>query len=120
MVTEKIAKAYIFGRSNSPPPRSHAGFVQFPRFLGQIRQKDRQRIANLFAFKRFAQALAQELPPGMAAIPLNPGIINTEMLQGCFGEGAAAYPTPGRWAETAVPFILNLSPSDNGQPLTIG
>jgi len=52
MATEKIAKAY-FWRSCSPPPRSHAGFVQFLRFLGQIRQLDRDRIAALFTFGRF-------------------------------------------------------------------
>ena len=52
MATEKIAKAY-FWRSGSPPPRRHAGFVQFLRFLGHIRQKDRERIANLFSFNRF-------------------------------------------------------------------
>jgi len=52
MVTEKIAKAY-FWRSGSPPPRSHAGFVQFLRFLGQTRQKNQDRIANLFTFTRF-------------------------------------------------------------------
>ena len=52
MATEKIAKAY-FWRSGSPPPRSHAGFVQFLRFLGHIRKNDRERIANLFSFKRF-------------------------------------------------------------------
>lgn len=52
MVTEKIAKAY-FWRSGSPPPRSHAGFVQFLRFLGHVRQSDRDRIAKLFSFNRF-------------------------------------------------------------------
>ena len=52
MVTEKLAKAY-FWRSGSPPPRSHAGFVQFLRFLGHIRQHDRERIAGLFSFNRF-------------------------------------------------------------------
>lgn len=53
MVTEKIAKAYLW-RSGSPPPRSHAGFVQFLRlFLGHIRKNDRDRIANLFSYKSF-------------------------------------------------------------------
>lgn len=52
MATEKIAKAY-FWRAGSPPPRSHAGFVQFLRFLGQVRARDRQRVANLFSFHRF-------------------------------------------------------------------
>ena len=53
MVTEKIAKAY-FWRSGSPPPKNHAGFVQYLRFLGQTRPTDRERIANLFTFTRFA------------------------------------------------------------------
>lgn len=52
MVTEKIAKAY-FWRSGSPPPQKHAGFVQFLRFLGQIRRSDQARIANLFTFKTY-------------------------------------------------------------------
>lgn len=54
MVTEKLAKAYLW-RSGSPPPRSHAGFVQFLRFLGQIRPDDRDRIASLFTFKNYGQ-----------------------------------------------------------------
>lgn len=53
MVTEKIAIAY-FWRSGSPPPKHHAGFVQFLRFLGQIREPNRDRIAYLFTFTRFA------------------------------------------------------------------
>jgi len=54
MVTEKIAKTYLW-RSGSPPPRSHAGFVQFLRLLGQIRPNDRHRIASLFTFKNYGQ-----------------------------------------------------------------
>jgi len=53
MVTEKLAKAY-FWRSGHMPPRSHAGFVQFLRFLGHVRANDQERIANLFSFSRFA------------------------------------------------------------------
>ena len=34
--------------------------------------------ATKWAIEGLTQALAQELPPGMAAVPLNPGIINTE------------------------------------------
>jgi hypothetical protein len=52
MVTEKIAKAY-FWRSASPPTKCHTGFVQYLRFLGQIRSEHRDRIANVFLFKRF-------------------------------------------------------------------
>ncbi len=64
------------------------------------------------------QALAQELPPGLAAIPLNPGIIDTEMLRSCFGDDAGAYRGPADWAATAIPFLLSLTPAHNGQPLT--
>ena len=52
MVTEKLGKAY-FWRSGTPPPRSHAGFVQFLRFLGGVRASERQQIADIFAFGRF-------------------------------------------------------------------
>src|SRR5207245_166377 len=31
------------------------------------------------------RAMAQELPQGMAAVPLNPGIIDTAMLRSTFG-----------------------------------
>ncbi|MHB8521708.1 MAG: SDR family oxidoreductase [Limisphaerales bacterium] len=75
--------------------------------------------ATKWAIEGLTQALAQELPSGMAAIPLNPGIINTEMLQSCFGGSASAYPTPHEWARRAAPFILNLDARHNGRPLTV-
>ena len=75
--------------------------------------------ASKWAIEGLTQALAQELPAGMAAVPLNPGIINTAMLQSCFGSSAASYPSPAEWAETAVPFLLRLGPRDNGQPLSV-
>jgi NAD(P)-dependent dehydrogenase (short-subunit alcohol dehydrogenase family) len=75
--------------------------------------------ASKWAIEGLTQALAQELPTGMAAIPLNPGIINTEMLQSSFGGSAAAYPTAEEWAKIAVPFLLQLSPGDNGKQLTV-
>lgn len=64
-------------------------------------------------------AFAQELPSGMAAVSLNPGIINTEMLQSCFGKSAANYISPEEWAKRAVPFLLKLGPGDNGKQLEI-
>lgn len=64
------------------------------------------------------QALAQELPDGLAAIALNPGIIDTEMLQSCFGESSADFPDPATWAAKAVPFLEKLGPRDNGKALT--
>jgi len=75
--------------------------------------------ASKWAIEGLTQALAQELPSGMAAVPLNPGIINTEMLQSAFGGSANQYPTAEEWAKIAVPFVLNFGPKDNGQQLTV-
>ena len=73
-----------------------------------------------WAIEGMTQALAQELPQGLAAIALNPGIINTEMLQTCLGpESAAQYPSAPEWALSAGPYLLGLGPKDNGQALTV-
>jgi len=74
--------------------------------------------ASKWAVEGLTRALAQELPAGLAAVPLNPGVINTDMLQRCFGEAAASYPEASAWARRAVPFLLSLGPRDNGQPLS--
>jgi len=74
--------------------------------------------ATKWAIEGLTQSLAQELPSGLAAIPLNPGIIDTQMLRSCFGGSAASYPSPEEWAGIAVPFLLKLSPQDNGKQLT--
>jgi len=75
--------------------------------------------ASKWAIEGLTRSLAQDLPKGMAAIPLNPGIIDTDMLRSCFGDGAGQYPTAEVWAENAVPFLLGLKASDNGKPLTV-
>ena len=76
--------------------------------------------ASKYAVEGLTASLAQELPAGMAAVALNPGIINTEMLQDCFGkESASHYPDAAQWAKSAVPFLLKIGPKDNGQPLTV-
>jgi len=75
--------------------------------------------ASKWAIEGLTQALAAELPSGMAAVPLNPGIVNTEMLRSCFGESAGSYPTPAEWAKRAVPFLLKLGSDDNGHPRTV-
>jgi len=74
--------------------------------------------ATKWAIEGMTRALAQELPRGMAAIPLNPGIIDTAMLRSCFGADAGQYPTAEDWAATAAPFLLRLGAADNGKPLT--
>ena len=75
--------------------------------------------ATKWAIEGLTQALAQELPPGLAAVPLNPGIINTAMLQSCFADGANNYPTADEWAKTAVPFLLKINAANNGEQLTV-
>jgi NAD(P)-dependent dehydrogenase (short-subunit alcohol dehydrogenase family) len=75
--------------------------------------------ASKWAIEGLTQSLAQELPVGMAAIPLNPGIIHTDMLTISLGESAASYTPVSQWTLKAVPFILKLKPKDNGIPLTI-
>jgi NAD(P)-dependent dehydrogenase (short-subunit alcohol dehydrogenase family) len=75
--------------------------------------------ATKYAIEGLTLALAQELPSGMCAAPLNPGIINTDMLQSCFGGSADDYPTPEEWARRAAPFLLKLGPKDNGKQLTV-
>ncbi len=72
-----------------------------------------------WAIEGLTRAIAQELPSGMAAIPLNPGIINTEMLETCFGLSAANFPSADVWVKKAVPFLLKIKPQQNGQPLTV-
>ncbi|MEW5770346.1 MAG: SDR family NAD(P)-dependent oxidoreductase [Pseudomonadota bacterium] len=76
--------------------------------------------ASKWAMEGLTKALAQELPDGMAAVPLSPGIIDTDMLRSCFGGEASAYPSPQEWAKEAVPWLLGLGPRDNGRSLTVG
>ncbi|MEX0726287.1 MAG: SDR family oxidoreductase [Planctomycetaceae bacterium] len=75
--------------------------------------------SSKWGIEGLTKALAQELPAGMAAIPLNPGIINTEMLQSCFGHGAHNFPDADTWSRTAIPFLLKLGPRDNGESLSV-
>jgi NAD(P)-dependent dehydrogenase (short-subunit alcohol dehydrogenase family) len=76
--------------------------------------------ASKYAIEGLTKALAQELPRGLAAIPLNPGVIDTDMLRQSWGDGAGSYPKAEAWAATAAPFLLKLGPSDNGKSLTVG
>ena len=75
--------------------------------------------ATKYAVEGMTLALAQELPNGMAAVPLNPGIIDTDMLRQAWADGASAYPKADQWAKRAAPFLLGLGPKDNGRSLTV-
>ena len=72
-----------------------------------------------WAIEGLTKALGQELPRGMAAVPLNPGVVDTDMLRSCYGGSARRYPTPKKWVEKAVPFILALNSRANGKSLTV-
>jgi NAD(P)-dependent dehydrogenase (short-subunit alcohol dehydrogenase family) len=76
--------------------------------------------ATKWAIEGLTKALAEELPKGMAAVPLNPGIIDTDMLRTCFSESASSYPKADEWAKTAGPYILDLGPRDNGRSASVG
>lgn len=76
--------------------------------------------ATKWAIEGLTKALAQELPKGMAAVPLSPGIIDTDMLRSCFGGEAGNFPNAEQWAADAVPWLLGLGPADNGRSLTVG
>lgn len=75
--------------------------------------------ASKYAIEGLTLALSQELPRGMAAIPLNPGVIDTDMLRSCFGGGAGAYPAADEWSGVAAPYLMSLGARHNGQSLTV-
>jgi NAD(P)-dependent dehydrogenase (short-subunit alcohol dehydrogenase family) len=76
--------------------------------------------SSKWAIEGLTKALAEELPSGMAAVPLNPGVIDTAMLRQCWADGAASFAKADAWARTAAPFILKIGPKDNGRSLTVG
>lgn len=75
--------------------------------------------ATKYAIEGLTLALAQELPPTMAAVPLNPGVIDTAMLRQCWKDRATTFQKADAWAKRAAPFLLNLSSKDNGKSLTV-
>jgi NAD(P)-dependent dehydrogenase (short-subunit alcohol dehydrogenase family) len=76
--------------------------------------------ASKWAIEGLTQALAQELPGGLAAVAVNPGVIDTDMLRTCWADAAAACPSPEEWAGRAADFLLSLSERHNGQSVTVG
>ncbi|MFV1968217.1 MAG: SDR family oxidoreductase [Pirellulaceae bacterium] len=74
--------------------------------------------ATKWAIEGMTRALADELPYGLAAIPLDPGFVRTKMLEDCLPGQVSSYPDARECAETVVPFLLELGPADNGDPLT--
>ena len=94
--------------------------------LGTLRILEAIRFLGMETKCRFYQAstselygLAQEVPNGIGIIALNPGIINTEMLQTCWPDNASMFESPLQWSKKAIPFILKLTAKNNGQSLTV-
>ena len=75
--------------------------------------------ASKWAIEGLTQALSQELPPGLAAVAVSPGVVDTAMLRSCWGESAAASPSPETWAIGATDFLLSLTTRHNGKSLSV-
>ena len=75
--------------------------------------------ATKYAIEGLSMATAQDTGGKVAVIPMNPGIIDTDMLRSTFGDSAAEFPDADAWAQRAVPFFIKLGPKDNGRPLTV-
>ena len=75
--------------------------------------------ASKWGLEGLTKSVAQELPSPLAAIPLNPGVIDTDLLRFYYGDSASEYPKPEAWAKVAAPFILNLSRESNGSSITV-
>ena len=72
-----------------------------------------------WAIEGLTNSLSQEIPSGMAAVPLNPGIIDTDMLRSTFGGSSSSYPSAQQWVKTAAPFLLKITAKDNGRQMTV-
>lgn len=66
-----------------------------------------------------SKALALELPAPLACIPLNPGVIHTDMLETAFGVSAKYHISPADWVQKAGPFILGFDRRVNGKSLDV-
>lgn len=75
--------------------------------------------ASKWAIEGMTQALAQELPPGLAVVAVSPGVVDTDMLRSCWADAAASCPSPEEWALRGAALLLSLSSTDNGQSLSV-
>ena len=75
--------------------------------------------ATKWAIEGLTQSLASELPAGLAAVAVNPGVIDTAMLRQTWQDGAEGFPKASEWGRLAVPFFSRLKPSQNGASLTV-
>ena len=75
--------------------------------------------SSKWAVEGLVKSLSQELPKGMAAVALDPGTLQTDMLRTALGKGASFFPTPDQWVERASQLLLALGSEHNGQSLSV-
>lgn len=75
--------------------------------------------ASKFAVEGLVSALSQELPSGLAAVAVGPGVVHTDMLRQVRGQAAAECESPEAWSRRAAPFFLGLGPADNGGSVSV-
>jgi NAD(P)-dependent dehydrogenase (short-subunit alcohol dehydrogenase family) len=80
--------------------------------------------ASKWAVVALTRVLAEELrSTGISTVALNPGIVNTGLLQQYLQESPTQFEaqaiSPVDWARAAAPFILRLRPRDSGKMRTV-
>lgn len=76
--------------------------------------------AAKWAIEGMMAALALDLPHGLAAATLDPGMVRTDMLRQYLGRGAQSHPAPEAWAVEAATLLLSLDGTSNGAALSVG
>ena len=98
--------------------RGNGMIVNFSSYWGQSTAPEvGPYCATKWGVEGLTRSLAQELPQGLAAVAFNPGIINTDMLRSCFGDGASSHENPANWARYAVDRLEKIGLPDNGQTI---
>jgi NAD(P)-dependent dehydrogenase (short-subunit alcohol dehydrogenase family) len=98
--------------------RGNGIIVNFSSYWGQSTAPEvGPYCATKWGVEGLTRSLAQELPQGLATVAFNPGIIDTDMLRSCFGDGAASHENPVDWAKHAVSRLEKIGLPDNGQTI---
>ena len=98
--------------------RGNGIIVNFSSYWGQSTAPEvGPYCATKWGVEGLTRSLAQELSQGLATVAFNPGIINTDMLRSCFGDGASSHENPANWARYAVDRLEKIGLPDNGQTI---
>jgi len=98
--------------------RGNGIIVNFSSYWGQSTAPEvGPYCATKWGVEGLTRSLAQELSQGLATVAFNPGIINTDMLRSCFGDGASSHENPVDWAKHAVSRLEKIGLPDNGQTI---